>query len=109
MKVRLSILFAIIALTAASAFAHGDKKHIAGTIEKISAQSVVVKTTDGKSVEVKLLPTTAYVLRTGNQDKPAKLSNLEVGDRAVIHATPNGDSFDADQIKFSPSSGKPKS
>jgi hypothetical protein len=109
MKVRWLILGVMIALTAASAFAHGDKKHIAGTIEKISAQSVVVKTTDGKSVEVKLVPTTAYVLRTGNQDKPAKLSDLEVGDRVVIHATPNGDSFNADQIKFSASSVKPKS
>jgi hypothetical protein len=109
MKARLSIFVVMIALTAVSVLAHEDKKHIAGTIEKIGAQSVVVKTTEGKSVEVKLVPTTTCVLRIGNQDKPAKVSDLEVGDRVVIHATPNGDSFNADQIKFSASSVKPKS
>jgi len=30
-----------------TAFAHGNKVHVRGTVEKISADSVVVKTADG--------------------------------------------------------------
>jgi hypothetical protein len=89
---------AICALISTMAFAHGDKKHVMGTIEKINPDSVVVKQTDGKSVEVKLVSATMYVSRDG---KAAKLSDLAVGDRVVIHATPAGDTLSADEIKFS--------
>lgn len=98
-----------LALSAAAVCAHGSKKHIVGTVERVNANSVVVKTTEGKSVEVQLVPSTTYFQRTGTQDKPAKLSDLEAGDRVVIHATPNGESLDADEVKFSPGSAKSKS
>ncbi len=63
MKFRFFPFLALIVLTGAGAFAHGNKKHVVGTLEKINADSVVVKTTDGKSVEVKLAAATAYVSR----------------------------------------------
>ena len=97
------------------AMAHGDKKHVVGTLEKVSSDSVVVKTADGKSVEVKLAASTMYVSRDG---KAAKLTDLAAGERVVIHATPNGDALTADEVKFSPagsasnppaSTAKPKS
>jgi hypothetical protein len=104
MKFRFPPFLALIVLTAAGAFGHGDKKHVVGTLEKINADSVVVKTADGKSVEVKLAAATAYVSRINNADKPAKVSDLAVGDRVVIHATPRGETLEADEIKFSPAS-----
>jgi hypothetical protein len=104
MKFRFASLLALIALAAVSAFPHGDKKHVAGTVEKINADSVVVKTSDGKSVEVKLVAATAFVSRIDKTDKPAKISDLAVGDRVVIHATPKGETLEADEIKFSPAS-----
>jgi hypothetical protein len=102
MKVRVFTCIALLAFAASLAFAHGDKKHVTGTVEKINADSVVVKTTEGKSVEVKLAPSTVYVSRVGNEDKPAAVSDLVVGSRVVIHATPKGETLEADQIKFSP-------
>jgi Domain of unknown function (DUF5666) len=99
MKLRLIAVLAFAALLANAVIAHGDKKHVLGTLEKINADSVVVKTSDGKSVEIKLAPSTTYVSRDG---KAAKLSDLAVGERVVIHATPNGDTLSADEIKFSP-------
>jgi hypothetical protein len=99
MKFRLFSIVALVALTASAAMAHGDKKHVVGRLEKINADSVVVKTADGKSVEVKLVSTTMYVSRDG---KASKLSDLAVGERVVIHATPNGDTLSADEVKFSP-------
>lgn len=101
MKTKLYAFFAVAVLMASVAFAHGDKKHVVGTLEKINPDSVVVKTTAGKSVEVKLVATTIYVWHTGNEDRPAKLAELAVGDRVVIHATPKGQTLEANEVKFS--------
>ena len=96
MKLRwIALLLAV--LIALPAFAHGDKKHVIGTIEKISPDSVIVKTADGKSVEVKLAPTTVYVTKDG---KPAKFADVAAGQRVVIHATPKGTELIADELKF---------
>ncbi len=92
---------ALLLLTVSLAMAHGDKKHVVGTLEKINADSVTVRTADGKSVEVKLLPSTLYVSRVGNEDKSAQLSDLAIGDRVVVHATPKGETLEANEIKFS--------
>src|SRR5215475_7774225 len=107
-KLRFFSLLAILALSITTAFAHGDKKHVVGTLEKVSSDSVTVKTSDGKSVEVKLVSSTMYVTRDG---KAAKVSDLAPGERVVIHATPTGDTLSADEIKFSPagtSAAKPQ-
>lgn len=108
MKTRILSFIGIIALMATVAFAHGDKKHVMGTLEKINPDSIVVKQADGKSVEVKLVANTMYVTRDG---KAAKVSDLAVGDRVVIHATPTGDTLSADEVKFSApgAAGAPKS
>ena len=101
MKAKLLACVAVAALLASVALAHGDKKHIVGTLQKVSMDSVVVKTAAGKSVEVKLLPSTMYVSRIGNEDKSAGVSDLAVGDRVVIHATPKGETLEAAEIRFS--------
>jgi hypothetical protein len=92
----LSFLFVAVALSA-----HGDKKHVIGTIEKLNSGSVTVKTRDGKSVQVKLVPSTVYVARVATADKPAALADLAVGENVVIHATPKGDDLEADEVRFS--------
>src|SRR6266404_2389664 len=89
---------AVLVLAASVALAHDDKKHVTGALEKINADSVVVKTAAGKSVEVKLAASTMYVSRIGSEDKPAKLSDLAVGDRVVIHATPKGETLEANEM-----------
>src|ERR1700675_1232592 len=96
MKLRWMLLLLAV-LIASPAFAHGDKKHVIGTIEKISAGMVTVKTADGKSVEVKLAATTVYVTKDG---KPAKFADVAPGQRVVIHATPKGTELIADEVKF---------
>ena len=96
MKFRWTV-FLLALLIALPALAHGDKKHVIGTIEKISADLVTVKTADGKSVEVKLAATTVYVTKDG---KPAKFTDVAAGQRVVIHATPKGTELIADEVKF---------
>jgi hypothetical protein len=102
MKFRFLPFLALIVFTGVGALAHGNKTHVVGTLEKINADSVVVKTADGKSLEVKVVAATAYVSRIDKADKPAKLADLAVGDRVVIHATSKGEGLEADEIKFSP-------
>jgi hypothetical protein len=94
----LTFLFVAITLSA-----HGDKKHVIGTIEKLNSGSVTVKTRDGKSVQVKLVPSTVYVARVATADKPAVFADLAVGENVVIHATPKGDDLEANEVRFSTS------
>jgi len=89
MKTRLRLLVVFLAVSGSAAFPHGNKVHVRGTVEKTSADSLQVKTA------------TVYLLHTADADKPAKLSDLAAGDLVVIHATPKGDSLEAEEVKFS--------
>src|SRR5882762_4340456 len=101
MKLRISMLALLYALAMGTAFAHGNKVHVRGTVEKINADSVVVKTADGKSVEVKFAASSVFLSRASNEDRPAKAGDLAAGDLVVIHATPKDNILEADEIKFS--------
>jgi len=101
MKIRWISTLLLLALGAGSVFAHGDKVHVIGTVEKANSDSLVVKTKDGKSVEVKLAASTVYLERNNSQDKPAKLADLAAGDFVVIHATQKDTGLEADQVRFS--------
>src|SRR5260370_9028438 len=110
MKLSASLLVLLFVLAAGNAFAHGDKVHVSGTVEKISAESMLVKTRDGKSVEVKLVASTVYISHVAGkaakpadatEDKPGKLSELPVGKPLVIHATPKDNPLEAAEPKFS--------
>jgi hypothetical protein len=119
MKIRLFLTALLLVLATGLVFAHGNKVHVSGTVEKVSPDSVVVKTRDGKSVEVKLVASTVYLSHMmvkidkpadPNADKPAKQSDIAVGDLVVIHATPKDNALEADEVKFSvPRAAKPAS
>ena len=127
MNLRSITIALLLALAVGSALAHGNKVHVFGTLEKVSPDSVVVKTKEGKSVEVKLMASTVYLFHVTDksakpsdlsENKPAKLSDLAVGDLVVIHATPKDSGLEADEVRFSvptapkasaPASPKPKS
>jgi len=103
MKLRWIALLIAFALAVPTS-AHGDKKHIIGTIEKLSPEAVMVKTKDGKSVEVKIAATTTYVT---SADQPAKFGDLAVGQRVVIHADLKGADLIAATVKFSNATAAP--
>src|SRR5262249_48829232 len=94
------VLFVTMALTI-GAMGHGEKKHVSGKVEKINADSIVVKGKDGNSIVVKLAASTGFIRRSGNTDKSAKAEDLAVGDLVVIHASPKESGLEADQVKFS--------
>jgi hypothetical protein len=93
---------AMLLAMSGAVMAHGGKKHVIGTVEKVGPDSVTVKTDQG-SVTVKLVTGTVYVsVGADKVAKPAKLSDVQVGQRVVIHATPKPDeSLEADEVRFS--------
>jgi hypothetical protein len=105
MKIRSITMTLLLALVVGNALGHGNKVHVSGILEKINADSVVVKSNEGKSVEVKLAVGTSYVERINNQDKPALVSDLVLGDMLYIHATPKDNGLEADDIKFAHRAG----
>lgn len=105
MKLRMMMLALLAVLFTGAAIAHGTRVHVRGTIEKINPDSVLVRTSDGKSMEVKLVASTIYISRSNNEDKPAKMADLAAGDLVVIHATSKGNALEAEEIKFSARSG----
>ena len=108
MKVRIAAIFLVLVF-AAAVYAHGDKVHVMGTLTKVSAEVVSVKTADGKMVDVKLASTTIYILRDGKtkDGTPAKFADLAAGQKVIIHATPKGTDLIADEVKFSAAGGGP--
>jgi hypothetical protein len=104
MKTRALILIACISLIAAAAFAHGDEQHVIGTVASVAKDSITVKTTANALVTVAVVPQTTF---TKNK-AAAKLADLNVGDRVVIHAKePTEGKLVADTVQFSTPAPKP--
>jgi hypothetical protein len=104
MKTRIAAVMISLLVIAVAVLAHGDKKHVMGVLDKVSADSVFVKTADGKIIEVKLAATTVYVMKDPKNTEgiPAKFADLTAGQRVIIHATPKGSDLVADEVKFAP-------
>lgn len=100
----LSALLVLLSLGVAC-YAHGNEKHVQGTVARFTADAIVVKTADRSETVAKTTPATLYVLREGGADKPAKRADLAVGDRVLIHATPKGAELIATKVKFSHAPG----
>ena len=97
MKRIVAISIAVLCVTVVT-WAHGNETHVMGTVTKISANSITVRTAarTHKMVTVFIVPSTKF-LKSGAE---ASLKDLKVDDRVVIHAKPNGDKLEADTVEF---------
>lgn len=89
-------LFSLMLSLSAIAFAHGDQQHILGTVTKVEAGSISVKTTAGEIKTVMVMPTTKFLKGTA----AVSLQDVKVGDRVVIHAKPEGNMLHATEVKI---------
>ena len=85
----------VLLFLSALVFAHGNEKHVMGTVTKIEDGSIVVKTKEGDKT-VMVLPTTKFVKGTATVTQ----KDVKVGDRVVIHAMPMGDMLHATEVKI---------
>ncbi len=95
MKQQISILIAILAV-ATVAFAHGNEKHVMGTVTEVSEKSITVETMDKQKVTVFIVADTKFVKGTSS----ATLKDLKVGDRVVIHAAKTQDGLQAHMVRI---------
>ena len=103
MKIRALILVACISFITTVALAHGDEVHVTGTVASVAKDSITVKTTANALVTVAVVPQTTF---TKNKSA-AKLTDLNVGDRVVIHAKePTEGKLVADTVQFSTPAAK---
>ncbi len=98
-------VFALAFVFSAIAFAHGNEKHVMGTVTSISDNSIAVETTSKKTVTVGLSASTKFQ----NSGSPAALKDLKVGDKVVIHATGSEDKLVATEVRFGPMNKDSKS
>jgi hypothetical protein len=96
MKVRISLLMMLLALGTTGAFAHGGAEHVMGTVTKITDTTITVKTA-AKEVNVTIAPATKFI----KSKAAAKVTDLAVGERVVIHAVPGADDkLTAETVEF---------
>jgi Cu/Ag efflux protein CusF len=76
---RTAILATVLAVGAS---AHDGGEDVTGIIQKVDANTVSVKTTKGKMVDIKLAADTEYT----RGKAAAKVTDLKTGDRVVVHA-----------------------
>lgn len=104
MKARLLTLCVCIAMAAAAAMAHGGEIHVIGTVVKLSEDSITVKTTTNEMTMVSVVAATTFT--NSKSQVAAKLADMAVGDRVVIHAKePKEGTLVADTVEFA--SAKP--
>jgi hypothetical protein len=82
------ILFAVVALVAPLAFAHGGHKHVIGTVSSVASKTLVVKTSAG-NVSVPISNTTRFYHGSGTQQE-ATAAEVQKGMRVVVHLAGDG-------------------
>jgi hypothetical protein len=98
MKARVLVLFVCLSLGAIAVLAHGGEEHVMGTVTKVTADSITVKTTAKEPLTVGVVPATKFMMGK----MAMKIDGLKVGDRVVIHATePKEGTLVADTVEFS--------
>ena len=95
MKRTVAVLALAFALSAI-AFAHGNEKHVMGTVTSISDNSIIVEATSKKTVTVTVSAATKFQ----KSGLPAALKDLKVGDKVVIHATCPEEKLVATEVRF---------
>ena len=92
----------LLLLLSEAAFAHGNEKHVIGTVKSVTDHSITVTTADGKTQEVRVTEATLFE-RGGHS---ATLRDLKPGDRVVIHAVTKNGILEAHTVKIGPAQGK---
>ena len=86
----------IVGLFAAVALAHGGLEHLMGTVTHVGEHSISLTTKDGRSVEVTVQAKTKYLRGT----ELAKLGEIKVGDRVVVHVEKKGNALVAHEVRL---------
>ncbi len=100
----LAFAVAMFTMVPGAAVAHDGGEDVTGTVLSVTNSSVTVKTTKGKTVEVKLDAKTEYTRGKAR----AKQADLKVGDRVVVHAMEMNKALTAHLVQLQTGTAKKK-
>lgn len=86
---------ALVLMAGSLLWAHGGEKHVMGTVQSTTADSIAVKTANGATVTVTVNAQTKFI-RDGSLSSAA---DLKTGDRVVIHAKEEQGKLVATEVK----------
>ena len=92
-----TLLLMLISTPIAQAHEGHSHARTMGTVSALEPDHLVVQTTDGESVSLRLDEHTKY----RNGDQPATATDLKVGDRVVVETSDHADSLTASEVRFS--------
>jgi Domain of unknown function (DUF5666) len=104
---RVTFIFLCVIALASYATAHGNEKHVMGTVTKVESGAITVQTPNAGEKTVDISSATKFM----KGQSAATQQDIKVGDRVVIHAKANGDKLEATEVRIgSPNSydKKPK-
>jgi hypothetical protein len=93
---RVTFLCLCILALATYAMAHGDEKHVMGTVTKVDAGTITVKTPNAGEKTVDIDGETKFM----KGKSAATQQDVKVGDRVVIHAKAKGDKLQATEVRI---------
>lgn len=101
MKNKNACLFVLLVslLAGVAATAHEGGKHFLGRIEAFDQNTLTVATTSNGTVTFTITKATKFMKR----GEPAQVTDLKKGERVVVHAKSNGQSWEAQEVQFGPS------
>ena len=95
MKRLVAILISLLFLTTL-ALAHGNERHVMGTVTEVTDSSITVETKDHHKVTVSVVAETKFARGTSE----ATLKDVKVGDRVVIHAVKQEQQLQAHTVRI---------
>jgi len=93
---RVSVMICFLLLATSAVFAHGGEQHVIGIVSQITDSTITVKTVGAGDITVAIVSATEVT----HAGKTAKIADLKVGDRVVIHAMKHGDELMAHTVQF---------
>jgi hypothetical protein len=92
----------VAALAAVPARAHEKGDRAMGVVERVTAEEIVIKASDGHSVAFAVTQETRFF----RGDEPARPEDVRVGQRAVVQGKRSGERIDAMRVKLAPRARK---
>jgi hypothetical protein len=83
-------------LVAPTLFAHGGHDHVMGTVTAVTETRLDVKTSEGKTLTIRLTGETKYE----KEKKPATVKDLKPGVRVVVDADRDKEALVAKEVKI---------
>lgn len=86
----------LAALLAGPAMAHEKGGRAMGTVESVTPERIVVRTSDGHDVPFAVTKETRFL----RGEKPARAGDVRLGQRVVIHGKRDGEGLQAVEVKL---------